>query len=489
MRVRDRLVLSYLLVGAMLSIPSFFAVGRLGDLRDLAVRDRANHAEAALALGGVEVGLAELDSFLRSYVASPDAAQREGLFASLENLRTQTGRFERAGYANAVGPLVTELEGVYSNTQGIDSLVQEGLLGEATDAFFSLQPDIQRARADLGSIASSVDARASADFVRAEEISTSARGTTLLTALMGLALVALVTGWITGVLWSPLERLRLALSRVAEGDYEIPDDLPYEQEDEIGELSTSFRTMAHRLEELDRLKAEFVGVASHELKTPINVIRGYTELIEEELAGELTPNQRDILDRIAEQTRSMTRMVSRLMDISRLETGGYKMELEVILLQDLLLGLERGFEMLAEEQGIRLTFQVAPDAPVDLEIDIDLFRGEVLGNLVSNALRFAPQGGEVRISAKGQGEGVLIEVADDGPGVPPDHQPFVFDKYYRAERSQAMGAGLGLAIARELVEAHGGWIRLGEGITHSLGGAIFQVWVPTRSPSTPEEAS
>ena len=103
---------------------------------------------------------------------------------------------------------------------------------------------------------------------------------------------------------------------------------------------------------LDRLKTEFVGVASHELKTPINVIRGYTELIEEELAGDLTRNQRDILDRIADQTRSMARMVSRLMDISRLATGSYQMELEVVLVKDLLLGLVRGYELLADERGI-----------------------------------------------------------------------------------------------------------------------------------------
>ncbi len=489
MRVRDRLVMSYLLIGAMLSIPSFFAVGRLGDLRDLAVRDRANHAEAALALGAVEAGLAELDGYLRSYVAAPDSSLRQGLFSSLEELRTQKDHFIRAGYANETGALVLELEELYSGTEGIDSLVQAGLLGEATDAFFSLQPGIQRASNGLGRIATDVDTRASADFERAEEISTSARDTTLLTALMGLVLVILVTGWITGILWSPLEKLRLALSRVAEGDYGIPENLPYDREDEIGELATSFRTMANRLEELDRLKAEFVGVASHELKTPINVIRGYTELIEEELAGELTPNQRDILDRIAEQTRSMTRMVSRLMDISRLETGGYNMELEVVLLQDVLLGLKRGFELLAQEQEIQLTFQVSDDAPVDVELDIDLFRGEVLGNLVSNALRFAPPGGEVRIIAKGKGEGVLFEVADNGPGIPPDHQKFVFDKYYRAERSKAMGAGLGLAIARELVEAHGGWIRLGEEGPDSLGGAIFHVWIPTRASESLEETS
>jgi signal transduction histidine kinase len=481
MTVRNRLVLMFLLVGVALSLPSFFAAARLGDLRELAVVDRANHAEAALALGGLEVGLAELDRFVRSYVAAPDSALRNSVFSALENLRAQADRIGPAGYGEAAGALEADLVELRGQTEQIDSLVQAGQLGFATEAFFSLQPDIREARDGLGIIAATVNARASEDFERAEEISTSARGTTLLTLLSGLIVAVLITGWTTRALWSPLERLRLGLSQIADGNYSAPVDLPYERNDEIGELSTSFRTMARHLEELDRLKAEFVGVAGHELKTPINVIGGYTELIEEELEGELTENQREILDGIAEQTRSMTRMVGRLMDISRFESGGYALGLEIVLVEDLLMNVRRGFEVLAKRERIALTVEVAPDAPFDVEIDADLFREEVLGNLVANALRFASRGGEVRVRGRPEADGLLIEVADSGPGVPVDHQPFIFDKYYQAERSRMMGSGLGLAIAQELVEAHGGWIRLAEDVPDGLGGAVFHVWIPTRA--------
>ncbi|MBT8398704.1 MAG: sensor histidine kinase, partial [Gemmatimonadetes bacterium] len=115
-----------------------------------------------------------------------------------------------------------------------------------------------------------------------------------------------------------------------------------------------------------------------------------------------------------------------------------------------------------------------------VEVDVDLFRGEVLGNLISNALRFAPEGGEVRVQARPDVGGVLFEVADNGPGISRRHRAHVFKKYYQAERSQAMGSGLGLAIARELVEAHGGWINLGDGNQKGLGGAVFNVWIPAR---------
>ena len=468
----------------MLAVPSFFAAGRLGELRDLAVRERARHAEAALALGGIETGLSELDRYLRGYVAAPDSALRQSVFLSLGALRFNARIIEEVGFGNAADRFELDLAGLEAMAQEVDSLVQEGQLGQATETFIVLQPEIREARADLNQIARTIDTRAAADFNRAEELSGSARITTLLTVLLGMVLALLVTGWMHQALWAPLQRIRDAFSKVADGSYAPPRDLPYGSGDEIGDLARSFRGMTQRLEDLDRLKTEFVGVASHELKTPINVIRGYTELIEEELAGDLTQNQRDILDRIAEQTHSMSKMVSRLMDISKLETGAYQMEPELVRVQDLLIGLIRRYELLADERDIKLHAEILPDTPEEVEVDVDLFRGEVLGNLITNALRFAPEGGEVRVLAGRDGEGVLFQVADNGPGIPRRHRPHVFKKYYQAERSKAMGSGLGLAIARELVEAHGGTIKLADAYQTELGGAVFHVWVPTRIPSS-----
>jgi signal transduction histidine kinase len=271
---------------------------------------------------------------------------------------------------------------------------------------------------------------------------------------------------------------------VTEGHFDEPEDLPYSRPDEIGELSKSFGIMSRRLAELDRLRAEFLGVASHELKTPINVIRGYTELIEEELAGELTPHQREIMQRIEEQTRVLTRQVSRLMDISRLETGSFMVEPESVLLSDLILGVQRTFEVVAIEKGIRFTTKLEPDAPERVVVDVDLIRDEVINNLVSNALKFTPTGGQVTVRAYGDDDTVIIDVSDTGPGIPPEHRSHVFEKYYQVERSRSMGSGLGLAIAKELVEVHGGTIRLVE----SKQGATFRVTLPVGGERITEEA-
>lgn len=482
MTVRNRLASTFALLGFMLAVPSFFAAARLGALRDLAVRERARHAEAALAIGRIQADLAELDRYARSYVAAPSRELRESVFATLRALRGELTQLSEAGFDGATSPFEVEVRRLEEGTQVVDSLVLVGRLNAATESFFSIQRGIRETRTSLDALAAAVDERAAADFRRAEQLSTSSRGTTLLSVLGALVLGALLSVWTARALWTPLERLRRALSQVAEGDYTTPGDLPYEQKGELGELSNSFRAMAQRLAELDRLKAEFLAVAGHELKTPINVIRGYTELIEEELAAEVTPHQREILDRIAEQTRSMTRMVSHLMDISRLEAGDFPMEPEHVLLEDLLLGLQRATEVLARERGIELTVEILPGAPEEVEVDVDLIRGEVLGNIVSNALRFTPDGGRILVRAWAEGGGVLIEVADSGPGISQDHRLHVFEKYYQAERSRAMGSGLGLAIAREVVEAHGGRISLADESSSELSGAVFQVWIPAPAP-------
>jgi signal transduction histidine kinase len=358
----------------------------------------------------------------------------------------------------------------------IDGLMREGQLERATDRVDAFEDATAAVRSRLQDVTTGVDLRAQADFERARNIGADTLRTTLTAVAVTIALALLLSAWTTRALTRPLRQLRNALARVTEGELDAPPDLPYGRDDEIGEVAVSFGIMARRLAELDRLRAEFLGVASHELKTPINVIRGYTELIEEELAGELTPHQREIMGRIGEQTQILARQVSRLMDISRLETGSFQLEPEEVRLADLLLGVERAFEIVAREKGVALRTEIAPDTPERLVVDMDLIRDEVLANLVSNALRFTPAGGEVSVRARGAEPGVMIEVADTGCGIPEEHRTQIFEKYYQVEPSRETGsAGLGLAIAREMVEVHGGSIHLAEEVTV---GATFRVLLP-----------
>ena len=475
MTVKNRLILTFVLVGGLLILPALFAAQRLSELRDLAVEERGSHATAALALGRIEAGLVELDQAVRSYLATSELAWRDRVRDALAGLDGEVVGIREAGYMEAVVPLATAMDSLRTVVERMGGLVASDELAAATNLLSAFDATVPRVRGRLEEMADVVDRRASADFERARAISASARRNTVLAVLVALVLAVLLSWWTTSALTSPLLRVRTAMARVADGSFEAPSGLPYERDDEIGDLAASFRTMTQRLAELDRIKAEFMGVASHELKTPINVIRGYTELIEEELVGDLTDNQREILDRIAEQTRVLTRQVSRLMDISRLETGSYAVEVEPVLLGDLILGVQRAYEILAAEKGVELTLEVADDAPERLVIDVDLIRDEVLGNLVRNAIKFTPEGGKVEVRAWGEGDGVTIEVSDTGPGIPESHRAHIFDKYYQVERSRSMGSGLGLAIAREMVEAHGGTIELVDG---DESGATFRIHLP-----------
>lgn len=481
MTVRNRLILTFIVTGGLLILPSLFAAQRLSELRELAVGERDRHASALAAVGEIQEGLQQLYGSLRSYVIlggqpSEDALiYRDAARDALAAIAAEVVRIRDAGYSEAVPPLATEVDSLVSVADRLVRLVGED---EAeAEALFTgpFGERMSTVRERLVQMAGVIDRRAQADFRRAQTISADARRNTVLAVFVAVVLAVLLSWWTTSALTSPLLRVRTAMARVADGSFEAPSGLPYDRDDEIGDLASSFRTMATRLAELDRIKAEFMGVASHELKTPINVIRGYTELIEEELIGGLTDNQREILHRIAEQTRVLTRQVSRLMDISRLETGSYAVEVEPVLMGDLILGVRRAYEILADEKGVEFTTEVADDAPERLVIDIDLIRDEVLGNLVSNAIKFTPEGGEVRVRAWGEREGAVIEVSDTGPGIPESHRPHVFDKYYQVERSRSMGSGLGLAIAREMVEAHGGSIEL---VENEEPGATFRLYLP-----------
>lgn len=477
MSLRVRLVASFGLVIVVLMIPAFFAVGRLNELRGIAVEERGKHATAALAVGRLGGALAELDRFERSYIAVGDPNLRASVRASLERLRSEAELLSSAGFTSAAGPVEEAVQALDAATQEVDALVIQRRMVEATAAFDSIESLIGATRLHLAEAAVAIDRRADADFARAEAIS-SAAGTATLVATLACLTLALALGlWTTGALTSPIRRLASAMAGVADGTFQAPADLPYDRWDEIGHLATSFRTMTRRLAELDRMKAEFVGIASHELKAPINVIRGYAELIEEELAGEVTGPQKEVLHAIAEQTQIMGRLVNRLMDLSRLEAGSYRMELDEIRLEDLLVGLTQSFDVVARRKGLAFGVTIEDSARTPVVLDVDLIRDDVLGNLLSNAVKFTPEGGEVRVVARGGPGRVTIEVSDTGPGIPPEHRPHVFRKYYQVERSRRIGSGLGLAIAREIVEAHGGMIEL---VDRPGPGVTFRVTLPLR---------
>lgn len=267
-------------------------------------------------------------------------------------------------------------------------------------------------------------------------------------AVIALAMVQLLARGMT----SPLRSMERAATAMASGDLSIR--VAANSSDEVGRLAAAFNHMADELAEVDRQRRELVANVSHELRTPISALRATLENV---VDGVVAPDPA-LLRTMLAQTERLQRLVTQLLDLSRLESGGTP-------LHPLRFGVADLLERVADEAALHspdLAFDVRV-TPADLGVDGDPERlHQVLANLVENAARFTSDDGTIELLAHAQGERVVLEVIDDGPGIPAEALGRVFERFYRTDESRstdAGGSGLGLAIARWIVELHGGSIR------------------------------
>ncbi|HEX5936433.1 MAG TPA: HAMP domain-containing sensor histidine kinase [Actinomycetota bacterium] len=252
---------------------------------------------------------------------------------------------------------------------------------------------------------------------------------------------------------SPVVDVMEAADRVAAGDYDarVPERGPRE----VRRLGRSFNQMAERLGTDELRRRQLLADVAHELRTPLSVIQANLEAL---LDG-LYPIDETHLRPVLEETRTMSRLLTDLQTLSTAEAGALALHREPTAPRDLVDAAVASFSTQASDASVRLVGRADDDLP---ELDVDRVRiGEVLANFVANALRHTPAGGEVTAAAGLVDGGIELSVADTGTGIDPERLPNVFDRFSRAPDSP--GAGLGLAIARSLVEAHGGTIRADSG--------------------------
>ena len=248
----------------------------------------------------------------------------------------------------------------------------------------------------------------------------------------------------------PVGEVMEAADRVAGGDYQAR--VEERGSLEMRRLARSFNAMAERLGANEEQRRNFIADVAHELRTPLSVIQGNTEGM---LDG-LYPVDPEHLEPVVEETRVMARLLDDLQTLSIAEAGALRLHRESTEPGQLVEDAVAAFRPAAEAGGVALESRVAAGLPA---LDVDTTRiGQVLANLLSNAMRHTPRGGSVAVSAEParEGKGVEFAVADTGPGIPPDVLPHAFDRFVRAADSR--GLGLGLAIARSLVQAHRGEI-------------------------------
>lgn len=229
-----------------------------------------------------------------------------------------------------------------------------------------------------------------------------------------------------------------------------------QMEDHLHETLLRLEQANKQLEELNQLKSLSISVASHELRSPLAAIKGYIDNLFEGVAGEIPDKVFHYLTRISHNTDRVIRLTNMLLDISRIEAGHMRLDLDTVSVSELITDVLRDFECTAKTKEITIRASAVIDAPVRA----DRHRVEqVLHNLLHNALKFTPRRGEVVVQSHlTADENVTITVADTGCGIPPGHEEKVFLKFHRAPSPVHEGAGLGLAITKSLVELHGGKI-------------------------------
>ena len=313
-------------------------------------------------------------------------------------------------------------------------------------------------------------------------------------------LAALFAGYlISEHITSPVRRLVRVAEGLEHGNYDLPLDV--QTGDEIGYLATTFgdmrdhlRVYVSTLEEVTRLRSEFISIASHELRTPITIIRGLQELMDEESLGPLTPEQRQALASMDQSLSTLTRIAEDATRMSLIESEHMTLEFDetsVTIIVDEAIEAARAN---AAGRRVEVVLELPEGLPV---VELDGARMSLaLANLIRNGIRFTPDGGRVTVRARAEDGTIVIEVADTGIGIPEERLHRLFDGTWQPQTSDhhhssstlefnSAGLGLGLSISRGIIEAHGGSLEVASEVGR---GTVITVRVPARRPDRLEAA-
>ncbi|MES2178786.1 MAG: HAMP domain-containing sensor histidine kinase [Gemmatimonadota bacterium] len=478
MTLRARLALSLVIIAGVLIVPLLVArnsIVRLhSDVRDL----REGEFQASLVLGRLRDALADVRAreVALSVVKSDTVlAQLDGALRRASALADSLRRYKLKPTSDRItGDLAVVAPAVDSEY----SLIRADALNAADSLSTStIAPSLRDADHAIVQAEAQLRDRTTDRVTAAEEALGDVEDISVAALSIALLLATIIALWLTRSISAPVHALERGMEAVAGGELSHELKFDVERKDEFGRLAVSFREMTRQLRDLDKLRAEFVSIASHELKTPINVILGYLQLMQEGVYGQLTEKQLPVTKTIENQARTLARLASQLLDVSRFEAGGGRIEPRPIRLYSMLDDLERTFHVLAVQRGVDFRVSRMDALPEEVVWDPERIN-EVTGNLLSNAFKFTPSGGTVELTAGPLENGVCIEVKDSGAGIAADQLPHVFEKFYQANNQKsasAKGTGLGLAIAKEIVEAHQGKIT----VTSEVGaGTTFLLKLP-----------
>ena len=280
----------------------------------------------------------------------------------------------------------------------------------------------------------------------------------LLSACLMLICASVLTMFLMRNLTEPLHRISEAAQKFGGGDFSVRVE-DVDGDGEIADLARTFNTMAANLQEIDSSRGQFMGNIAHELRTPMTTIKGFIDGI---LDGTIPPElQNHYLQLVSQETGRLARLVQNMLDLSKLESGEYQVNARMFNIWETLTGVALSAEQRINDGQIDLE-GLTMDERVLVYADPDLIH-QVVYNLLDNAIKFTPPGGIIRFSVEKLGPEAEIAIWNSGQGISPDALPFVFDRFYKEDKSRglhARGAGLGLHICKVLVNLSGGQIRV-----------------------------
>lgn len=481
--LRVRLVVGLVLLAAILVAPLLVTRASLGRLFEEIEQLQSQNFGASLLLGRLraasdQVRRADDQSVgLRDSTGAP--ALRTGIATMrllTDSLRTLSGSVIYAGVDTAV----SELQRMSSAS--LAAMAQSDFDHMDTLSRVAIRPGLTRLVTEVEDAEATLRVETANRVRSARDETVQAKRVSMIALVLALIVAGIVAAWIIVSISRPVADLQYGMERVAAGQFDHKLQVASRRSDEFGRLADSYAAMAQRLGELDRLKAEFVSMASHELKTPLNVILGYLTLLDDGVYGTLTDKQREVIHTLERQSHSLNRLVRQLLDVSRYDAGGARLDVQALSSRGLFAELENSLVVIAQQRGVLFSVTTSESMPAEVWWDHDRMT-EALGNLITNACKFTPRGGAVALHGDGEPGSIRIEVRDSGVGIPAPELPHVFRKFFQAGNQEATGAagtGLGLAIVRGIVEAHGGSVH----VSSEVGvGTTFTLVIPQRAPA------
>ncbi len=292
----------------------------------------------------------------------------------------------------------------------------------------------------------------------------------LLAVVMGALAAISLTLVFSRRMLRPIEQLTAAARKMEQGD--LRQRVTVRSPDEIGQLSHAFNAMADGLERQEKLRRDMVSDVAHELRTPLTNIRGYLEAVRDGV----TSSDPALIESLYDEAMTLNRLINDLQELSLAEANRLPIDRQLVAPSELIQRTAHALLPTAADKQVDLSIQVPQDLPL---VEVDPARiGQVLRNLITNALTYTPAGGSVRITAEEHNTSLVVHVHDTGPGISDEDLPHIFERFYRADRSRNRttgGSGLGLTIVKQLVEAHGGrvWVESQQGL-----GSTFSFSLP-----------